>query len=363
MTRKCDDIRKALDSTLSGVSRDPALFNRIVNLSKGEAPPVKRKLTLSMAFVLVLALITSTVAIAAAYRGVSYFLFEMYGDPDALDEDYLISGMEQSHSDPLVNVFVTDAYWDGVDLSIAYHVAPVDPGHSIRVDYDYPGYDGYRPVESSDIQLQQIDLSRITITDHETGEITRPHRCSFDWAYEADGSLSVFTSFALNSMSESATVSIPISLILLDTGEQFDSMLHYQLPVLEDPVAEHEHDWLPPTCVGPMICSICGRSGDSLGDHNFQFSEDFEGYSTCTECGYVKNWSQGIPSGVTLHPGDTSDHVFVLHMRLRELGFLFTTISNTYNDATVEAVKAFQESQGLLSDGICGLETIQKLFH
>ena len=270
--------------------------------------------------------------------------------------------MEQSHSNPLVNISVTDAYWDGVDLYIAYHISPVDPNHSIRVDCDSPVHDHYRPIESADIQLASVDLLRIAITDHATGAITRPHHCGSNWVYEADGSLSVFNSFTLNSMSGSATVSIPISVMLLDSGEQFDSMLHYQLPVLADPVAEHEHDWLPATCTSPMICSICGRSEGWLGNHNFQFSEDYNGYSTCTGCGYVKNWSLGIPSGVTLQPGDTSDHVFVLHMQLKELGFLTVPFSNTYDDATVEAVKAFQESQGLIPDGICGLTTMEKLF-
>ena len=59
MTRKPEDIRTAIDTTLSGASHDPTLFNRVVNASKGDTPPVKKKLTLSMALVLVLMLLVS----------------------------------------------------------------------------------------------------------------------------------------------------------------------------------------------------------------------------------------------------------------------------------------------------------------
>ena len=361
MTRTPETIPAALDTALSGVSRDPALYAKVISASEGETSPVKRRLTMSMAFVLILALITGSVAIAAAYRGVSYFLFEMYGDPVTLDETYLISGMVQSHSNPLVNVSVTDAYWDGLDLSIVYHVSPVDPGHSIRVDYDYPNPEFYRPIESSDIQLNMIDLSRIAITDRETGEITRPHHCSFDWAYEADGSLSVFTSFTLYSMSESSTVSIPISLMLLDTGEQFDSILYYQLPVLDDPVAEHEHEWLPATCVSPTICTICGRGDNLLGDHNYQLSQD-ETCFVCIVCGVETSRYAMTDLTFTLKPGNSNNIVLTLMQRLSELGYYSGILHGKYDDATTQAVKAFQESVGIIADGICTPETLRKLF-
>ena len=361
MTRTTETIRPALDAALSGVSRDPALYADVISAAKGEAAPVKRKLTLSMAFVLILLLLISSAAIAVAYRGVSYFMFEMYGDPVALDEDYLISGMEQSHSNPLVNVSVTDAYWDGVDLSIAYHVSPVDPNHSIRVDCDSPAHDHYRPIESADIQLDSVDLLRIAITDHETGAITRPHHCGSNWVYEADDSLSVFNSFTLNSMSGSATVSIPISVMLLDSGEQFDSILHYQLPVLDDPVAEHEHEWLPATCGSPTICTICGRGDNELGDHNYQLSPN-ETCFVCIVCGVdISRYSMTNPT-FTLKPGDASNIVLTLNHRLSELGYYSGILHGKYDDATTQAVKAFQESVGMIADGICTPETLRKLF-
>ena len=53
MNRTPDDIRASIDTVLSGASHDPTLLNRVVNASKGDHPPVKRKLTLSMAFVLI----------------------------------------------------------------------------------------------------------------------------------------------------------------------------------------------------------------------------------------------------------------------------------------------------------------------
>ncbi len=361
MTRKREDISAALDTALSGVYRDPTLFNRIVNQSKGDAPPVKRKLTVSMAFVLILALITCTVAIAAVYRGVSYFMFEMYGEQAALDEDYLISGMEQSHSNPLVSISVVDAYWDGVQLSIAFQVSSSVPGQIIRVDSDCPEHDHYRPVEEADILMHSPDPRYVMITNDENGEITRPHQCGGNWIYEDDDSLTFFLSLPLNSMSERAIVSIPFSFTLTVTGEVFDSVLYYQLPVLNNPVAEHEHVWLPASCVTPKICAHCGRSEGELDAHRYQLSQDGSCF-VCMVCAVEMSRFPMTNPTFTLAPGDGSNIVLTLQHRLSELGYYYGVLHGKYDDATTQAIKAYQEDNGLVADGICGHETLRKLF-
>ena len=88
MTRTTDDIRNAIDTTLSGASHDPTLFNRVVNASKGDTPPVKKKLTLSMALVLVLMLLTGTAIAATVVHGVTYFLTDRTTLPIEISRAY-----------------------------------------------------------------------------------------------------------------------------------------------------------------------------------------------------------------------------------------------------------------------------------
>lgn len=360
MTRRHEDIRSALDTTLSGISRDPFLASRIVSIAKGETPPVKRKLTLSVVVVLLLVLIAGSAAIAAAYRGVSYFMVERYNSTGKLDNDYLLSDLKQSHSNPLVTATVTDAYWDGVQLSVAYRVSPVVYGQVIRNDCDIPAHDHYLPVEAADIQLCSFELDTIAITDEESGEIIRPNRCSSNWFCEEDGSMSVFHSFPLNSMSKSASVSIPLSLMMIATGERFESTLNFQLPVLDDPIAEHEHVWLPASCCSPKICSVCQRYEGDLGHHDFHPSEDGSHF-VCVVCTVTMS-KPAYPQSIPLKPGDGSNYVINLQNRLHELGFYSGLHSGKYDDETTEAVKAYQESQGLDPDGICDTSTLELLF-
>lgn len=362
MTRKPEDVRTALDAALSGVSHDPVLYNRIINLSKGETPPVKRKLTLSMAVVLILALITGSVAIAVVYRGVSYFLVERYNSSERLDNDYLLSGIQQEHSNPVAHVEIVDAYWDGVDLSVAYRISPVDPEHVIRIECNYPFHDHYRPVEEATLLLHRTDVSRIKITVNENDQPEQRHHIAYDWIYEEDGSLIVFNSFPLNSMSEAVSVSIPVSLTLAATGEQFDSILCCELPVRNDPIAEHEHVWEPAYCASPKICTICKRYEGDPGDHDFQPSATFKELSVCTFCKMVRNWDQGIPPHIVFQPGDSHEYVLVLQLHLNERGYLPRIVTNSYDEATMEAVKAFQLSQGLEPTGICDSETLKAMF-
>lgn len=363
MKRTPDTIRTALDTTLSGVSCDAALYGRVIRAAQGEAPSIKRKLTLSTAVVLLLILLAGSAAIAAACRGVSYFLVEHYDEENTLDSNYLFSVTQESHSNPLVTASVTDAYWDGVKLSVACLVAPVNAGQIIRSDCDEPTHHHYLPTEAADLQLNFSGTSdTVTITDTETGEIIQLMRLGSNCFCEEDGTLSVFYSIPLNSMSTSIAVSIPISITHLASGELVESVLRFRLPVVTDPIAEHEHQWEPATCISPKTCTICQRYEGELGDHQFQPSPNFPELSVCPVCKLVRNWSLGIPSDIVFQPGDDHEYVQVLQRHLKERGYLSFYFSNSYDDATMEAVKAFQQEHGLEPDGICDSETLLALF-
>lgn len=364
MTRTPETIPAALDTALSGVSRDPALYAKVISAAKEDTPPVKRRLTMSMAFVLILILLAGSAAIAAAYRGVRYFLVERMQSSITLNEEYLLSNVSHTHSDPYISISVVDAYWDGVDLSIACHISPVDSAHAIRIDCSYPEHEHYRLMEDADILLDYGigQANPITITDNASGASTRAYRCSSNWIYEEDESLTLLLSLPLNSMTNPSTVSIPFSAVLTANDETSSSMLQCSLPALTDPIAAHEHDWQPANCTSPMICTICGRSEGGLGEHDYQPSEDFPELSVCTHCRHIRKWrSHGIPSSVTLQPGDQNDYVLLLRLRLLELG-LIRGASDLYDASTFQAVKAFQKSAGLPLSGVCDAATIEKLF-
>ncbi len=265
MTRTHQDIRNAIDTTLSGASHDPTLFNRVVNASKGDTPPVKKKLTLSMALVLVLVLLTGSVALAAAYRGVSWFLTEQACEPQTLDPDYLMNTLQQNNTSQRLNAQVVDAYWDGKTLSVAYRISPADPAHIIALPCDTPTHEHYRSTANADIMLTMPEFINITIGN----KITRPLGDSTSWVYEEDGAITIMHSFPLNSMNESVGISLPISNTLAADGSEESAMVHCTLPAMADPVAAHEHDWLPATCVSPMTCKTCGRTEGGLGEHSF----------------------------------------------------------------------------------------------
>ena len=63
----------------------------------------------------------------------------------------------------------------------------------------------------------------------------------------------------------------------------------------------------------------------------------------------------------TLQKGDKGAEVKKLQERLKELGYYTGSINSSYNNATVEAVKAFQKRNSLSADGICGTATLRKL--
>ena len=64
----------------------------------------------------------------------------------------------------------------------------------------------------------------------------------------------------------------------------------------------------------------------------------------------------------TLKVGDKGTAVTELQKRLIELGYLTTSATGTYGEATKAAVKEFQQLAGLTADGVAGTATINALF-
>ncbi|NLX83167.1 MAG: SH3 domain-containing protein [Clostridiales bacterium] len=64
----------------------------------------------------------------------------------------------------------------------------------------------------------------------------------------------------------------------------------------------------------------------------------------------------------TSNPGNYGRHVKALQQALKLRGYYKEDINSRYDKETVEAVKRFQKSRGLTSDGIAGNNTIKKLF-
>lgn len=69
----------------------------------------------------------------------------------------------------------------------------------------------------------------------------------------------------------------------------------------------------------------------------------------------------GIPTR-TLKKGMTGSDVQQVQQKLADLKYYGSGISGTYDDATMNAVKAFQANNGLTSDGLAGPKTYEVLF-
>ena len=64
----------------------------------------------------------------------------------------------------------------------------------------------------------------------------------------------------------------------------------------------------------------------------------------------------------TLYRGKSGEDVFMVQMRLAELGYYTGTVTGGYYGGTIEAVKAFQADHGLKVDGAAGKQTLAVLF-
>lgn len=64
----------------------------------------------------------------------------------------------------------------------------------------------------------------------------------------------------------------------------------------------------------------------------------------------------------TLKLGDKGEAVVELQKRLIELGYLSTSATGTFGEATKAAVMEFQKMAGLTADGVAGTSTVNALF-
>lgn len=273
MTRKPEDIRTAIDATLSGASHDPTLFTSVVNASKGDTPTVKRKLTFSMALVLALILLTGTVAVAATYRGVTHFLSDSSYDPH-----YVMKPLRRYHTSHRLIVKVVDAYWDGARLSVAYSIQSLDPDELVAMRCRYPDHAHYAAQADAGIIVEAPPY--IIVTEGEN--VSHVSGYSSDWFCEEDGSLTVMLTFQENAVSDQLKFTIPI-INVRDGISPETAYLHFILPSIADPIADHTHNWAPSTCVSLRTCTICNRTVGDLGEHNFQPGPE-EGQYTCPVC-------------------------------------------------------------------------------
>ncbi len=63
-----------------------------------------------------------------------------------------------------------------------------------------------------------------------------------------------------------------------------------------------------------------------------------------------------------LRTGSTGETVRQLQTRLKELGYYTSTVDGEYGMGTANAVKAFQQANSLLADGIAGKNTLEKVY-
>lgn len=132
MTRKPEDIRQAIDITLSGASHDPTLFNRVVNASKGDAPPMKSKLKFALIFTVILVLMTTTaVAVTLAIPSIQDFINqdefrkrEYDYEPFNVDVNAVVKPTNQRHTSQLVNIEIQEAYLTTEAFYVTAHVTP-----------------------------------------------------------------------------------------------------------------------------------------------------------------------------------------------------------------------------------------------
>ena len=143
--RKAEDIRKAIDGELSGVGRDPFLYQRVLTRAREEQPRRKtRKLTVALA-VLIMLMLSTAAAVATNWLGVRYFLTERLALPVPVEEANVVQPVSQSFDSERLSMRATDAYWyasrDDDRLDITIHADVQDPEKAFCMDYDI-GTDG-----------------------------------------------------------------------------------------------------------------------------------------------------------------------------------------------------------------------------
>lgn len=75
-----------------------------------------------------------------------------------------------------------------------------------------------------------------------------------------------------------------------------------------------------------------------------------------------KGWGALVPTGQTLRPGNSSDRVEALRVRLNQRGYALDDLtSRDYDDVLAGTVKLFQADFGLNADGLVGPQTLSAI--
>lgn len=122
--RRC--IHQAIDHKLSGVRTDNQLVRRVLHASKGEKP-VKRRLTLLPAMVLVIALLTMA---AAAAEALGIHIFELFGKTNERYAQLAPQAILEQTSPVTVSspelgdviAAINNVYFDGETMMVAYGI-------------------------------------------------------------------------------------------------------------------------------------------------------------------------------------------------------------------------------------------------
>ena len=145
--RKPEEIRKAIDGELSGVGRDPFLYQRVLNMGREEPSPNHRRprrLTVALVVLLVLTLSTA-VAVATNWTSVRWFLTDRLYTPLDVQDAYIVHPTAQSFDSDRINLTVLDAYWYedyyGDRLALTMHAEAKAPDTPFCMEIDI-GNDG-----------------------------------------------------------------------------------------------------------------------------------------------------------------------------------------------------------------------------
>ncbi|MCH5286504.1 MAG: hypothetical protein J1E43_03710 [Christensenellaceae bacterium] len=223
--RKPEDIRRAIDGELSGVSSDPFLYQRVLNIAK-EPQTRRRSRRMTVALVVLAVLMLSTaVAVATNWTSVQWFLTNRRLTPVDVDTAAITHPSSQNHDSEWLNVTVMDAYWydygDDGKLAVTMHLDVKDPDVAFCLDTDI-GTDG----ESDDLiwwrgsiipVIEWLDGRACITASPGSGGAPQPalvngEKClvGYDHIQEEQGITLILELQKVPDLSQGATVSIPL---------------------------------------------------------------------------------------------------------------------------------------------------------
>ena len=146
-----------------------------------------------------------------------------------------------------------------------------------------------------------------------------------------------------------------------DTGAQV-TVLQNALNVLGYSVGKADGNYGAKTVAAlKAFQKAAGLKADGIaGTKTLQALASRSGSSTSSSSSSTAPGTFDAPS-TTLKPADTGAQVQLLQRELNGLGYTVGTIDGTYGPATVSAVKAFQQANGLTPDGVVGSKTLAAL--